>query len=223
MQKGFVLFQCLNLRKNNLKSTTYIITAFACLILFCNTSANAQERFFDAYLLAGPNFTQVDGDRFGGYNKLGFHGGIGISHEYNENWSGGFEIMYTTKGSKRRIDPEDVNPQIFILKSQYVEFPIVARYKLTSIPALSFVGGLSFGVNVGGTVDDGIVREANFKKSEIAFHLGGAYKFQEKYTIQLRHSNSLFRVGDTYPNGLNIFNRVGLYNRMYMASIIVDL
>ncbi len=206
-----------------MKSIANIITVFAGLTLICSTQAKAQERFFNAYLLAGPNFTQVDGDRFGGYNKLGFHGGIGISHEYNDKWSGGFEIIYTTKGSKRRIDPEDVNPQIFIIKSQYVEFPLLARYKLSSIPELSFVGGLSVGVNIGGTVDDGIVREANFKKSEIAFQFGGAYKFQEKYTIQLRHSNSLFRIGDTYPNGLNIFNRVGLFNRIYMASIILDL
>ena len=207
-----------------MKTTILKLIFIAYVFCFTMDDSVAQDRFFDAYLLAGPNFSQVDGDRFGGYNKMGFHAGIGITHEFNENWNGGFEILYSTKGSKRRIDPEDPSPQIFVLSSQYVEFPIVANYSLTSMPDLSFSGGLSIGVNVGGTVDDGIQKtEAGFKKSEIAFHLGGAYSIQETVSIQLRHTTSLFRIGDTYANGLNLFNRVGLYNRLYMASIIYRL
>jgi Outer membrane protein beta-barrel domain len=206
-----------------LKASIIQLIFFIFCLFVLTSSVRAQERFFNAHVLGGTNFAQVDGDRFAGYNKLGFHGGIGVIHEFDETWKGGFEILYSTKGSKRRIDPEDPNPQIFIISSQYIEFPLIISYALTAVPELSFSGGLSIGVNVGGTVDDGIKREAGFKKSEIAFHLGGAYRFQENISVQLRHSNSLFRVGDVYANGLRIFNRVGLFNRLYMASLIFHL
>lgn len=189
----------------------------------CAGVATSQNQVFKAHLVGGPSFCQVDGDRFSGYNKLGFHGGIAITHQFNENWSGGFELLYATKGSKKRIDPKDLNPEIFIISAQYVEMPIVANYQLAQWPKFSFGGGLSFGVNVGGTVDDGIAYNANFKKSEIALFFQGGYAVSERLTIRLRHANSLFRVGDDYPNGLNWFYRVGLYNRLYMGSLVYSL
>lgn len=184
----------------------------------------AQSPYFKADLIGGLNFCQVDGDRFGGYNKIGINGGIGISHEYSEKWTGGFEILYTSKGSKKRIDPKDVNPQIFILSSKYIEFPIIATYKIQSLKELSFSGGISVGVNIGGSVDDGITKtDANFNRMEYSLNLGANYLISENVSVRLRHAYSLFRIGDNYPNSRNLFRRIGLYNRLYMAGFVFHL
>ena len=58
----------------------YIIYSF---LLSCSMSY-AQD--FGAQLLVGANFSQVDGDQFAGYNKLGVNAGIQINRPINSDW-----------------------------------------------------------------------------------------------------------------------------------------
>ena len=67
------------------------------------TAAIAQD--FGAQFLVGANFSQVDGDQLGGYNKLGANLGVQIDREITEDWSGAFELRYSMKGAKKVIDP----------------------------------------------------------------------------------------------------------------------
>ncbi|MBI1306458.1 MAG: outer membrane beta-barrel protein [Bacteroidetes bacterium] len=194
------------------------------LLLGTATKSTAQSGYFRASVLGGLNFCQVDGDRFAGYNKLGVNLGIRIDHKVDETWSGGFELLLSTKGSKRVLDPNDPIRQIFVIKSQYIELPLFVRYNIAAVKNLSAHGGFSIGANIGGTVDDGIqTYDANFARTETAFFIGGDYKLGDHLSIMLRHSNSLFRIGDQYPNARNWVNRVGLYNRIYMLSLVYHL
>ena len=56
---------------------------------------------FGAQLFLGANFSQVDGDQMGGYNKLGANVGIQINRPTNNDWESAFEIRYSMKGSKK--------------------------------------------------------------------------------------------------------------------------
>ena len=201
-----------------------IFTKSALLIFLLFVAFITSAQTFHASVIGGLNFCQIDGDRFAGYNKLGFNGGIRIHTEKDEKWDIGFDLLYTTKGSKKRIIPDDPNPQIFIIKAQYVELPLWARYKIPSLSNLRAIGGISIGSNVGGTVDDGYgPKDANFKPLEVALNLGAEYKLAEALTLSLRHSNSMNRIGEDYPGARRWVNRVGLFNRIYMLSLAYEL
>ena len=195
-----------------------IITTIICL------SSVAQAQFFKANVLGTVNFAQVDGDHIGGYNKFGINPGIGIYHEMDDTKAYGFEIVYAQKGSKLVNDPDAAVQPIFIIKSAYIEFPMYFQLKLNTIDALSVHTGVSVGVNISGTIDDGPrVSDAEFNAIASASLLGGSYHFSENLSFRVRHGLSINRIGGNYPVKQRTFNRFGMYNRWFNVGFVFGL
>jgi hypothetical protein len=88
---------------------------------------------FKGGISAGFVFTQVDGDNYSGYNRLGPQAGVFSKYIFNEDFSLHTEIKYIQKGSKHVS--KDENGQIlpsdyFALKLDYFELPILLEYKI---------------------------------------------------------------------------------------------
>lgn len=198
-----------------MKFTKLLLFVFIMIIV---NSANSQD--FNAKILFGGAFSQVDGDAFGGYNKVGVSTGIGIQRELKNNWSAGFELLYTQKGSRKRVDPDDPNPAIFILKFNYLEMPLLAYYNVGNF---NFYGGPSIGYLINGKRDTGLgfidLKSDEINKTEIAFKTGVSYALNENLEFSIAHSSSLLRIGNPYLGGVYLFSRNGLYNRLFIASL----
>ena len=192
-------------------------------MIFVAQSTNAQ--FFQASLIGSANFAQVDGDHIGGYNKLGLNAGIGIQHDLDAFTSVGFEILYAQKGSKLVNDPDAALQPIYIIKSSYIDFPLVFTKKLPSIEQLTFHSGLSVDVYLSGTIDDGITAtDAEFNPLEIAFLLGSTYNFNDQLGFRVRHSYSINKISTKLPtNSRRIFNRIGMFNRWFSVGLVYQL
>jgi hypothetical protein len=91
-----------------------------------------EPRIFSVGLVAGANFTQVDGDNFAGYHKFGANvGGIGYI-QLRKRLALSWEFLYTEKGAKSdmvKVTPRD---SVFILKYDvklnYAEVPVMINY-----------------------------------------------------------------------------------------------
>jgi len=85
---------------------------------------NAQE--FNAGVFGGVTASQVDGDTYGGFNKLGLTGGVFVNREldYNIYWQ--LEIKYVERGAYENFGPED--PRIDKTVYRYIEFPLSVHY-----------------------------------------------------------------------------------------------
>ncbi|MBR9859858.1 PorT family protein [bacterium] len=185
------------------------------------TAYSAQSQGFEGALYLGANFSQVDGDQLGGYNKLGLNAGFAISRRLKkqDNWKLSFEMLYSQKGAKKVIDP-DVGGPTLTLNYHYVEIPVLARYTWNEFV---FYGGPSFGINVFNERDDNgfTSEEENLLSTEWALHLGGTYYLTERFGFDLRHSYSLVSVRD-FPivvNSPTWFGRAGWYNRLFTIAI----
>lgn len=179
---------------------------------------------YSAHLMVGANFSQVDGDQFAGYNKLGFNTGIAINREFKGKWSGGFELLYTQKGSQKVLDPDVPEPSL-VINYHYVEVPIIARYQV--MEKVSAYAGPSIGVVVFNERDDNgfVSKEEGLNSWELAMHLGVSYAFTNRWNADLRHSYSLWSVRD-YPmlaNSIMWFGRSGWYNRLFTLGLRYDL
>ena len=208
---------------------TYSIQYFkgfvAMFWLFLGSSL-AHAQTFHAHTFGGVNFSQVDGDHIAGYNKGGLNFGIGIWHKLKNEHRVGFDLSYAQKGSKLVNSPDAVVPQIFVIKSAYVEMPLWYSIPMTFLEELELEGGLGIGVNVAGTIDDGPrVSDAEFNKIEVAFNLGGTYWLSDNFGLRLRHSLSLNRIGGNYDNPSRPLSpiRIGMYNRLYSLSVVYGL
>lgn len=198
---------------NNTKAS---IILFLVTLITLNFSVQAQD--FGAGAIAGLNYAQVDGDQFGGYNKLGFNLGMFVNRNLNDKWYVKGELLFSQKGSRKKIDPDDPNPQIFILKFTYLEMPLIISYKKRNF---SFELGPSIGVNIRAKNETllGVQDEKGINKTELALNFGVNYRFTETWSFNLRHSNSLLRIGNPYVGGINLFSRNGLYNRLFTTTV----
>ncbi|MEY2924923.1 MAG: hypothetical protein RLZZ337_1471 [Bacteroidota bacterium] len=190
--------------------------------LICSVIATAQD--FGAAVLVGANFSQVDGDQLGGYNKLGINAGIEINRQIKPEWQGCFEIRYSMKGAKKVIDINNPSPDLK-LSYHYLEVPVLVKY--TEFNKITPYGGVSLGVNVFNERDDNgfISKEEKLNRGEIGFHLGANYQWTDKWSLDVRHSYSLFSIRD-YPiiiNSPTVFGRAGWYNRLFTFGLRYNL
>jgi hypothetical protein len=87
-------------------------------------SLNAQE--FNAGIFGGVTASQVDGDTYGGFNKIGLTAGAFVNREldYNIYWQ--LEIKYVSRGAYENYGPDD--PRIYKTSYHYLELPLSVHY-----------------------------------------------------------------------------------------------
>ncbi|MEZ5045784.1 MAG: porin family protein [Chitinophagaceae bacterium] len=93
------------------------------------------EHTFYGGLIGGVNFTQVDGDNFAGYHKVGWNAGAVIYTSLGESVFASLELLYAQRGSRAALSqlPKMANDQSTVLvdykiKLNYAEVPILIHY-----------------------------------------------------------------------------------------------
>ncbi len=92
-------------------------------------SFKATAQSFNAGLVVGPTFCQVDGDRYFGYHKLGFTGGAYANLPVSEHFALQMELKYTQMGA-HSSDEEAVMSAYgeYDLRLHYAEIPLMMQY-----------------------------------------------------------------------------------------------
>lgn len=110
------------------------------LIVSLSTGAAAQnpnsyyeevERTFYGGLVAGANFTQLDGDNYAGYHKVGINAGGIVYTKFDEHLAASIEILYSQKGA-RSHKPQETASRFLIdkynVRLNYAEVPLQLCY-----------------------------------------------------------------------------------------------
>lgn len=163
---------------------------FSLFVTFISLEVNAQQRFMTG-LKAGLSTSQVDGDTYTGYNKVGFDGGAFVNGKLNEKWTGQFEIIYIQKGSKHNPNTEIGDYTFYSLALNYIEVPVLLQYHYKKY---TFESGPGFSYLIkekeyfNGQDITGI---SPFIKKEINFNIGISYTFLNNLGIDCRYSYSI--------------------------------
>lgn len=161
---------------------------------------------FSAGVLFGANLSQMDGDFFTGFDKMGLSGGIKAYTHLSYNFNLNIELLYTQKGSKiphgTIVTAKSKNDRTIGLN--YVEMPILAQLKLQPRKYNSYLEfGPSFSrlvsTNIGeknrsefrGTSYNEIQNELNSYELSAIMGLGFYY---EKFDISLRYCYGLSKI-----------------------------
>ena len=118
------------------KRLLFFIFLLGCSL--CFTPVSDAQRFLGAVSL-GMNITQVDGDEYFGYHKVGLNVGpmVALPFGKKKNWAVSMELLYSQKGSNHRGSTDSTT---FRLEQDYAEIPVLVHFtdkKLVS-------GGLGF-------------------------------------------------------------------------------
>lgn len=178
------------------------------LHFFLLTSLSLFSQIFSAGPVIGLNFSQVDGDTYGGYNKIGQIIGAFSRLQWNEKIFSQFEINYIGKGSRKYPNPKKNDFIEYILRLQYIEVPVIFQY---SYKLFTYEAGLYYDRLIKKYIADqyGEKSEENwpFKKNEIGWLAGVNAIINDKIVLNLRYSYSLTPVRDHFSKAKYLLNR----------------
>jgi hypothetical protein len=194
-----------------------ILLCFLHLILYTSTinaqwSQDDDDRTFFGGLALGTNFTQVDGDNFAGYHKVGINTGVVVYTKLVDQLHLSMELLYAQKGSRAGQSqvPKIANDQSTLITDykiqlNYAEIPILLNY--FDRRKSNFGAGFSYAqlVNSKEIYTDGQGNKFEsdaklfpFKKMDINFILNGNAHLYKGFFLNLRYQYSLLSVRDTY-------------------------
>ncbi len=161
------------------------------LIVFSSLGLWAQG--FQGGITGGLVVSQVDGDGYGGYHKIGVQGGFYSRYYFNDKLTLTAMLRYLPKGSRFG---DDKVQRYFKINLNYIDIPITVSYRL--LDKVDISGGVSVGVLFKAKVEDhtGVV-SANrlfYKKTDISALAGVSYHFTEEISVSVEHTYSILPV-----------------------------
>jgi hypothetical protein len=105
------------------------ILAIGMLVLLFGNNINAQ--IIKGQLIAGFNFSQVDGDEVYGYKKPGLQLGLGAMIPFGDKWDLSIETLYNEKGAKQKAQypiQADSTNGAYELFLNYLEVPVLVHF-----------------------------------------------------------------------------------------------
>ena len=134
-----------------MKRILFIVTA-----IFLLGSIQAKAQRFNAGVIAGATFCQVDGDDYAGFHQLGFTAGAYANLPFGHHFSGQMELKYSLLGahsSDKEVREYGYTP--YSLRMHYVEIPWMVQYDLGAFRAdfVTLEAGVSLDVLMRTTED----------------------------------------------------------------------
>lgn len=185
------------------------------------------KRFFGSIGFAGVA-SQVDGDMYGGYRKLGLTAGPSVLVQFHRNWVLQTGVWYTQKGSRDgRLTGSDLGTTIekYKLNLHYIDVPVIVNYVFKE--TYLFGAGLAYNAyfsskevseTMNGTriYDPG---EFRFNRHSAELVLNAAAMANKNLMLYLRHHISITAIRDyryTATGTGNQFNRYFTFGFAYL-------
>ncbi len=170
-----------------------------CWIMLLLIPAGLSAQRFTGGLMAGLSASQVDGDSYAGFDKVGLQGGVFVYTLFTENFGAQMEIKYTGKGARKKTNDED--PAVYKLALHYIDLPLMVFYRAKSkyifeaglVPAYLFE---AVGEDSGGKLPQEYMTE--FKKFDLSWLIGFRYQVNKNISAGMRYSYSLISINE-YP------------------------
>lgn len=189
------------------------------ILLFC-IPAIISAQPFGGGILAGFTSAQVDGDKFGGYNKAGLQGGAFTTYQFTTKTSLRFEVKYAGRGAHQKYKE---GGQYYKLALHYIDFPLTFRYLFTSklgVEAGASAGYL-FSLMEEGSDEYNMVYEFSdrsyYKSVDIGGIIGLDYKVYGPFTLNFRFYYSVSPIRKDISDNPEFYQGGGGFNNNVLS------
>lgn len=194
-----------------------------CFLAQENIPANQTgNNTFNLLFMAGLTPSQVHGDAYSGFNKLGVMGGVGVESQFSENWAANLSFLFIQKGSRKNQNLEKNDLTYYYLNLNYVEVPVLFTYNQKRF--LFDVGvSAAYLINYYEASDAGnFTGMYPFNKFDYSVKIGLGLNISPKWFVNFRSSNSFIT---TRPNRIKqsiYFNNIiaRTFNKGYYNNIL---
>jgi opacity protein-like surface antigen len=198
-----------------MKKTTII---FLFITLFISSYTIAQ--YFNAGIKAGLVGSQVDGDGFAGYDKLGLDAGLFVNYQLSMRTSLQLEMEFIQKGSSHNPNVEKGDYNQYLMRLSYLQLPLLFQYKLAK--NFSVETGPAFGylLNYYEESDQWDIISNPFRKFSFSWICGLNYAITDSWNANFRVDYSLMGIRQKpAPGDRLIFFQYGQFNNALVISI----
>ena len=168
--------------------------------LFLTMILPAQK--FDGGILAGGLISQVDGDHWAGYTKVGLLAGGFVHLELSPHSSFQLEMEYIQKGSRKASYTEQGSAHSYLLRLHYLEIPLL--YQFTFLKRFSVEAGPAADILLGYNeeVDDSEVpNKYPFRRVTLSGIVGVSGFINRHLKATFRFNYSLLSLRQPQPAG----------------------
>ena len=230
-QSGGCIFETHFQNKRMLKNKALAILGLSMLLTAKATAQNPDsyydevQRTFYGGLIAGANFTQLDGDNYAGYHKVGINAGGIVYTRFDEHLAASIEILYSQKGASSHKEQQTTAGayiRSYNVRLNYAEVPLqlcyfdrrrshfgagVAISRLVSVKEEGEANPIPTPVNLA---------DYPFKKMDYNFIIGGSLHLVKGLFLNARFQYSLVPVRKGEGNVPPYFSgRNEQYNNMW--------
>ncbi len=191
------------------------------------TASTVFAQRFDAGLIVGFNGTQVEGDDFKGYNKVGPLAGIYVQTDVAPAIVAGMEIKYSQKGSRKNFDPKKPDVDQYIMRLGYIDIPVFMAFRTNERSMI--IGGISPGVLIHS--HEIIGEEGNedpnlkpFNTFDLQPFFGFRFDFLDRASFDLRFALSVLPIRSKYSiEGSNYYWQNNQFNNVISLALYYRL
>ncbi len=148
------------------------------------------KNLFRAYVVAGANFTQIDGDNAGVYSAIGANAGVGVFVTYTKKFTNSLEITYSMKGAKLNlINPKGTSAP-FRHQMDYIDIPLLFNYH--DFKVAIFQAGFSYSQLIRSKSEfRNAAIEPDLYKWNFDFVAGVTFLIKEKWGLNFKYNYSI--------------------------------
>lgn len=180
---------------------------------------------FNAGIIGGFSTSQVSGDQLSGFNKIGPRVGVFVNRKIN--WYNlQLELQYISKGSKKIINNSNeyvdnlnydfLNNYNFHL--DYIGIPVLFSFDFKKRFKIELGHAINILINQKEEIDYYIENSRQVNRLESAIFISLVYKLSEKYSLNIRGSNSILPIRKHSSGEVYKLNR-GQYNTVLCFSL----
>lgn len=201
-----------------------VLKHFAFILLLFPWALYSQEKSntFNLLISAGVSPSQVHGDAYSGFHKLGAMGGVGVETVFNDKWSANLSFLFIQKGARKNQNAEKNDLTYYYLNMNYLEVPVMFVYKQKKF---LFDAGVSAGYLINyyeGSEAGNLTGMYPFLKFEYSVKIGLGYAISPKWSVNLRSSNSFITTRPNRTRQAIYFNNIiaRTFNKGYYNNIL---
>ena len=192
--------------------------------------SNIHCQNFKGGFFAGITSSQVSGDELGGFNKFGPSFGLFVKKHFDK-YKFKVELLYTTKGSKRILNFNELNNQNDFAYDSYTNYnfhldyigvPLIIILDLKKKFEIELGTSFDFLINQSEEIEYYIDNSRKVKTLDLCIISGIKYLINEKIDFNLRLSNSILPIRPHASDQVYKLN-MGQYNTTLNLSLHYNL
>ncbi|MFC2115597.1 outer membrane beta-barrel protein [Bacteroidota bacterium] len=195
---------------------------FLLVFLLSALAGMASSQNFEGGALIGLTASQIDGDNYKGYNKVGLQGGGWVRRMFTYTLGGHMEIRYVQKGA---LKTNTVNDPTYLRTTLHnIDIPIVAQYFYNEDVVIEL--GLGPEILISARMEDRDseleIPDPQYNRFTLSAIAGVGYRFFEVYSVHFRFNYSMLPIR-AHPSGQTYLLNQGHYSNVLSIAFYYQI